>query len=211
MIASLIALAAFSGVSGPPADQAYISCAFQRAGELATATSDPPEAVADTVVAACAEAGGEDASMSDATGYRVRAAAIAVVNRRRGLDGQPPDAPIRLSNITSTSQLARLDIPDEIAPAILPYLSCRMGSAGIPLRASRDGPELAPAVGLGADCSASRAEVARRAETMLREQRRGSRSERRVYVERVLSNVDNFVSGSLMAPQVEEKPDAANR
>ena len=112
---------------------------------------------------------------------------------------------------TEVRSLVSLDIPDEIAPAILPYVSCRLASAGIPLRSSRDGPEETPTVAVGAGCTESRAEAARRAEAMLRAQRRGSRSERRVYVERVLSNVDDFVSGDLMAPPVEEKPDAENR
>ena len=120
----------------------------------------------------------------------------------------PAEAPPTRTEVRS---IASFDVPDEIAPAILPYMSCRLASAGIPLRSSRDGPEETPAVSIGASCTASRAEAARRAEAMLRAQHRGSRSERRAYVERVLSNVDNFVSGSLMAPQIEEKSDAANR
>jgi hypothetical protein len=120
----------------------------------------------------------------------------------------PADGPQTRTEVRS---IVSLDITDEIAPAILPYVSCRLASAGIPLRSSRDGPEETPTAAVGAGCTESRAEAARRAEAMLRAQRRGSRSERRVYVERVLSNVDNFASGSLMAPQVEEKPDATNR
>ena len=207
----LMVLAA-SAVPSPPVDQADMSCAFQRAGELAIATSDAPEAVADRVADACAQATGADSPpMTDATRHRVRSAAIAVVNRRRGLDGQPPDAPIRLPNLTSTSQLARLDIPDEIAPAILPYMGCRLGSAGIPLRSSRDGPEVAPAVAVGADCTASRGEAARRAEAMLRAQRRGSRSERLAFVERVLASVDEFVTTSLAPTPAREASDASDR
>lgn len=212
MIEALIALAAISGVPTPPEDQAYITCAFQRAGELASATGDSPEAVADRVVDACAEADGADAPpMTDATRHRVRTAAIAVVNRRRGLDGQPPDAPIRLPSSTSTSQVASLHIPDEIAPAVLPYMSCRLGSAGVPLRRSRDGADVAPAVAVGADCSDSRAEAARHAEAMLRAQRRGSRSDRRAFVERVLLSIDDFVTTTLAPPPAEEGHDAPDR
>ena len=199
MIEALMAFAALFGAQTPPADQAYIRCAFQRAGELATATSDPPEAVANRVIEVCAPAAGADGpAMTDAIRSRVRAAAIAVVNRRRGLDGQPPEAPIRLPAPGAPIRLpapgARLEIPDEIARAVVPYIACLHGSRGTPVYSN--GVRQPAFVAEGTDCRPHRERAAREAERMLRDQRRGSGDERRAYVEAVLARVDAFVAGA---------------
>jgi hypothetical protein len=61
---------------------------------------------------------------------------------------------------------------------------------------------------LGADCSEARARAARRAEAMLRDQRRGTAAERRAFVERVLVDVDNFSAAAGPLLDLESKPDA---
>jgi hypothetical protein len=46
---------------------------------------------------------------------------------------------------------------------------------------------------------------------MLRAQRRGSRSERQAFVERVLASVDDFVTNSLAPAPAKEASDASDR
>lgn len=105
--------------------------------------------------------------------------------------------------------MARLVIPDQIAPAILPYLRCRLDSIGQPVYSGTGGPRVQSSVPVGADCSSARTEAARRAEQMLVEQRRGDAAERRAFIERALVDVDTFVSNAqpAMAP-AQEKPNA---
>ena len=91
----------------------------------------------------------------------------------------------------------RLDIPDEIAPAIVPYVRCKIASAGIEIRSSLGGPVQRPSVAAGADCTQARAQAATRADQMLRDQRRGSEAERNALIERTLASVDAFLGGPL--------------
>gem|GEM_PF-6487366 len=94
----------------------------------------------------------------------------------------------------------RLIIPDEIGPAIAPYVRCRIASAGIEIRSSMDGPVERPAAAVGADCAQVRRQAAERAQQMLRNRRGGTEADRRALVERTLTSVDNFVPVSA-APQ----------
>ena len=103
---------------------------------------------------------------------------------------EPPAAPPLERRVL----LRRLDIPDEIAPAIVPYMQCVMASRGVAQRASVDGPLVRPVAPVGADCSSHRAQAARRAEDMLRTQGRGDPAERTAFVERVLADVEAFVA-----------------
>jgi hypothetical protein len=88
---------------------------------------------------------------------------------------------------------ARLVIPDEIAPAVVPYMRCLDASLGMEVR--NQGRVLAPPPGiaLGSDCSRYRAIAAGQADDMLRAQHRGRRSERRAFIERTLAGIDAFV------------------
>jgi len=88
-----------------------------------------------------------------------------------------------------------LDIPDEIGPAIVPYVQCLMASRGVEQRASVGGPVVRPVAPVGSDCTSVRTQAARRAEDMLRAQGRGGLAERRAFVERVLISVEDFVAG----------------
>jgi hypothetical protein len=101
-------------------------------------------------------------------------------------------------------RMGSINIPDEIAPAIVPYFDCQMASHGV-----RQGPPgsaqiIPPPEQFGASCSEARLHSARRAESMLRAQHRGSANQRRVFVERVLANVDTFVAAAGMPPPAPE-------
>ena len=112
---------------------------------------------------------------------------------------QAPEPPApQLERRVATRRV--LDIPDEIAPAIIPYLQCAMASRGVEQRVSENGPRVRPAAPMGADCASHRAEAARRAEEMLRSQGRGSPAERRAFVERALTDVDTFAAGAGRPP-----------
>ena len=95
------------------------------------------------------------------------------------------------SPIVRRIPIGRLVIPDEIAPAVVPYMSCLYASRGIAI--SSNGVRERPVVAEGADCALHRERAARRAEGMLRDQGSGSRVERRAYVEAVLGRIEAFV------------------
>jgi hypothetical protein len=117
----------------------------------------------------------------------VLAGALAV-SQANGPSAEDPRPP----NLRRAVPLGTLDIPDEIAPAIVPYMQCLYSSRGIQMR--RGAEVLAPAVPEGTDCSSRRQEAARNADRTLRNQGRGTRAERATYVEAVLASVDRFVS-----------------
>ena len=96
--------------------------------------------------------------------------------------------------------LGTLNIPDEVAPAVLPYLECLYGSRGIQFR-SRDGTPQSSATPRGADCTAQRREAADHADRLLRNRSLGNASRRTEYVEIVLTRVDDFVSDAATPPR----------
>ncbi|HEX6377110.1 MAG TPA: hypothetical protein VFZ91_15470 [Allosphingosinicella sp.] len=202
MIGTLAALAALAAAPVQPGDSAHIRCAFAKAGELASSTAEPAELVAQRVVAACT-ADSAAGPASDPTRLRIRAAAIAMVNRKRGTDGQAPDAPIRLPTL-ETRVSNGFDIPDEIAPAILPYLQCRIASAGVALYDDDRDTRIAPVVGKGVDCAPWRKQAARDADRLLRERGGMSKARRAEYIERILAGADVFHRASALPPQSSE-------
>ena len=104
--------------------------------------------------------------------------------------------------------MARLDIPDEIAPAVVPYMRCLMGSRGVP--EGRPGAARAPSVAPGTDCAPVRATAARNAEAMLAAQHRGNPQERAAMIERALAGIDGFAAGfTPPATTPENKPDSS--
>jgi hypothetical protein len=114
------------------------------------------------------------------------------------------------ATVARAAPLGRLTIPDQIAPAVVPYLQCLYASHGVEIRSS-DGRPQRPAVARGADCSAQRLEASQRAEQMLRNQHRGSREERDRFVERVLASIDSFAAQPATPPQPVNEPNAQNR
>ncbi|MFN3389242.1 MAG: hypothetical protein ACK40O_09925 [Allosphingosinicella sp.] len=196
MIGSLVgALLSAAPVAGADPD---VACAFERARALA-AGEQAPEAIADQVVAACTAAAGDGAAVDDMRCFRLREAALAIVYRSRGIDKLPADAPIRLPEART------LDIADEIAPAVIPYVLCLKASDGVPVY--ENGRRLKPPKGVapGDDCSGARAKAAADAETMLRRLGGRSAAQRRAFIATALADIDAFTSAS--APSVSNEND----
>ena len=192
LAAASIALAAAPAQAG---DTPYIRCAFEKAADLAKAGGKSAEKIGDEAVRLCAAAGGADSpSPSDDTRRRMHAAAVAMVNRRRGTDGLPADAPFRLPNPESAASVRSFDIPDEIAPAVIPYLQCLIASAGTPLYAEGRNRPIAPpkGIGKGSDCAAFRLQAAKNADRLLRENGNKSKAERRALIEATLAGLEDF-------------------
>ena len=112
------------------------------------------------------------------------------------------------STATIRTVVANVTIPDEIAPAIIPYVRCLMASQGIPIRRPGGAAE-PPAAAVDANCTPVRQEAARRADAMLVAQHRGRPDERTALIERTLTGVEDF-AGASAAPPHEGKPDASN-
>jgi hypothetical protein len=102
------------------------------------------------------------------------------------LQTPPPAEPVARESVVS----ATLDIPDEIAPAVVPYMMCLLGSAGIEMR--REGQAVAPAAEKGADCSGQRKLAAERADKMLKQAGRGDREARTAFIEKTLVSMERF-------------------
>ena len=101
-----------------------------------------------------------------------------------------------------------LNIPDEIAPAMIIYVNCRVSSHGVPMRNER-GETMDAVVPVGGDCTAHRKQAAENADSMLRRYTEQSRKERRELIEKTLNSIDKFTSWSA-APQTEKQPNASN-
>lgn len=188
MITLLTALALQDPAAVEPADSAYIKCAIGKASELGAASSDPTEVLAEEILSTCTG----DTDVGPATRTRIREAAIAKIRRERGLVEEAVDVPIRVRQFSS------FDIPDEIAPAVIPYLLCRTASSGVPVYTQGKKALIAPPPGIakGSDCSAARVKASADAHRMLRQAGRGDKAERAGYVEKVLSDLDRFQASS---------------
>lgn len=104
---------------------------------------------------------------------------------------QPPPGAVRRPDLTTTEPIARLTIPDEIAPAVVPYLECLIASKGSALHDSK-GNVVTAAVPVGADCSSQRTSAVRNADLMLEQQGHTSGKERDVFIGKVLASIDAF-------------------
>ena len=103
------------------------------------------------------------------------------------------DAPIRRDNYS-------LAIPDQIAPAIIPYLSCLMASHGTPIPAGK-GRLVINSVKTGGDCGAYRKSSFTMAYLLHSEISNASSSEREAYVESSLEDVERWVSSLPVVPE----------
>lgn len=192
----LLAAALAALQPAPPSDAVHVTCAIQKAhGFAAAAPAETPEAIAEKVIAACAAAAAPDAPpATDATRFSMRAAAVAVVNRARGTDGQAADAPLRVPSLERQAAVSSMQIPDEIAPAVVPYVRCVIASAGVPMYTAGRKALIPPppGIGKGSDCSAIRHKAAQDAEKLLKRSGKMPRRERQAFIERVLSEAGNF-------------------
>jgi hypothetical protein len=94
--------------------------------------------------------------------------------------------------------MASLQIPDELAPAVLPYMGCLMARDGTDVRGSFD--PRPRGVERGGDCTPYRLQAAQRADAILRQIGSRSADERRVYVEQTLTSIEAFQAASATPP-----------
>ena len=90
--------------------------------------------------------------------------------------------------------IAKLVIPDEIAPAVVPYMGCLFARQGVEVRGTLD--PRPKNVAKGGDCSERRDLAARNADKMLR--RLGGRSveQRHEFIENTLVAMEEFSKAS---------------
>jgi hypothetical protein len=94
--------------------------------------------------------------------------------------------------------MQRFQIPDEIAPAIVPYVGCLLASRGVEVRGSLD--PRPRNVEKGADCSGHREAAERNADALLRNIGGRNGAERKAMIEATLAGADDFVRGSHLPP-----------
>jgi hypothetical protein len=114
---------------------------------------------------------------------------------------------VRVPSLDSTRGLASFKIPDEIAPAMFPYMHCLLARNGAPLHDAQ-GRLLAPPTGQAADCASVRSRSAAHADRMLRQQGVSDRRARADRIETVLTGIERFTGFTAMpAPQTTPAPD----
>jgi hypothetical protein len=86
-----------------------------------------------------------------------------------------------------------MSIPDEIAPAIVPYLRCLYASHGVPM-GSRDGQLVVPPVAKGASCLVQRRAASDLADQLLIKAGGRTAEERAAFVEAHLKQADAFAT-----------------
>jgi hypothetical protein len=106
----------------------------------------------------------------------------------------PPDQPGQPQIVMRAEALAHLDVPDEIAPAVLPYMGCLMARDGAEVRGRLDPRPLG--TGPGTDCGPHRETAQQRADTLLRRMGGRSADERSAYIERTLVSMEAFIGAS---------------
>ena len=133
---------------------------------------------------------------------RVEDALAATAARQQAAPARQP-----ITTFTVEVPLGRTDMMDAIAPAILPYLRCRLASGGVPVFDGRTNARIAApqGVGGGSDCSAVRATAAREADRMLRTQGTKDAAARRALIEKTLADIDR-AAASAPATQGEYAP-----
>jgi hypothetical protein len=118
-----------------------------------------------------------------------------------GLVGQdvkpePGESVVRVPDMVIASE----DVPDELAPALLPFMNCLAASNGIPVVS--DGRSVPPPPGItrGSDCSASRQQAQVRGDQILRSLGVEDSEQRRSRIEAALLSAENFAAMSSNPP-----------
>lgn len=103
---------------------------------------------------------------------------------------EPPSQPPEVRRPVVT---ARLVIPDEIAPAVVPYLHCLLVQQGIQVGGVKEVP---PKVDDVEGCIKARNEAVEKSDQMLRRQGGRSSSERTKFIETTLVELEAFAKAS---------------
>src|SRR3954447_8989915 len=111
--------------------------------------------------------------------------------------GQAQAAPEPMP-IADTSADLHFHAPDQIVPAVLPYLACLYASRGLPLLNGTDRQSIASKVGVRGDCSGARPQAEKEAIALLRDKADSSGGASATIVADTLSSMDTYV-GALAA------------
>jgi hypothetical protein len=114
---------------------------------------------------------------------------------------QAPIEPVR--TVTMSEKRGSLDIPDEIAPAVVPFMMCRLRAAGVRVRRP-DGTIPESATPSGEDCTPVRSAAKRNAITMLKQKGIKPKGGRESFVERTLDDIVSFTTYSMELPVPQE-------
>ncbi|MEA3000529.1 MAG: hypothetical protein QOH04_201 [Sphingomonadales bacterium] len=111
-------------------------------------------------------------------------------------DPPPPPVEVRVPVIRRDVMTGRFEIPDELVPAVVPYMQCLNASAGIPVYRGNREALIAPPPGItkGSDCSGMRKQAAKTADKLLKARGHRDAAERHALIARVLGEADDFVS-----------------
>lgn len=107
-------------------------------------------------------------------------------------------APQPVRTVETTEKIGSIDVPDEIAPAIGPYITCRIMASGTPLIV--EGKPVSYTLSGQTDCAKVRENAAREADSLLVRQGMGDEAKRRAFVGKALADADSFTA-TLSTPQ----------
>lgn len=103
----------------------------------------------------------------------------------------PASASQPLNSITVPVMTGRLVIPDEIAPAVMPYMACKLRAAGVPVR--KAGAPIPPqSKPSGENCAPVREKASRDALAMLERAKINPPQGRVAFVAKTLDQIDQF-------------------
>ena len=132
---------------------------------------------------------------------------IANAVAQPGAEVGPADGGAEPPVVRAAVKTASLRIPDEIAPAVVPYMGCLLARDGVEVRGKID--PRPPGVSKGADCAPFRKRAAKDAHVLLKRQGMRSRAERTAFIERTLTSIENFPKPGA-TPPTDSEPHAKN-
>lgn len=94
--------------------------------------------------------------------------------------------------VETTEKVGSIKVPDEIAPAVGPYITCRIMASGTPLIV--DGKPVNYNLPGQTDCAKVRENAAREADKLLARQGMGDRAQRQAFVDKALADADAFTA-----------------
>ena len=105
---------------------------------------------------------------------------------------QAEDAPKPVTIIESKVKLGSIDIPNEIGPAIAPYMTCRILASGTELRV--EGKALNAEKPSAADCDTKKEKAVKYAHELLKKQGVSNKNERTSLIDKTMAEVDVFAA-----------------
>ncbi len=99
------------------------------------------------------------------------------------------------------------NVPDELVPALIPFMNCLAASSGIPVVSNGRPVPPPPGITRGSDCRASRQQAQLRGDQILRRLGVENGEQRRIRVETALVSAENFAAMSRNPPPPSQPAD----